>query len=78
LITELQHFFLDYGSVPQVLVGLSKKVKQIIKIKHNNVKNPNWLEANQLAIYKRGRGSELMMLSMVLVNTTWESLQRTD
>ena len=23
------------------------------------VKNPNWLEANQLAIYKRGRGVEL-------------------
>ena len=23
------------------------------------VKNPNWLEADQLAIYKRGRGVEL-------------------
>ena len=23
------------------------------------VKNPNWLEANQLAIYKRDRGFEL-------------------
>ena len=23
------------------------------------VKNPNWQEANQLAIYKRGRGVEL-------------------
>ena len=23
------------------------------------VKNPNWQEANQLAIYKRGRGFEL-------------------
>ena len=31
----------------------------IIQIKHNRVKNPNWPEANQLAIYKRGRGSEL-------------------
>ena len=30
-----------------------------IQIKHNGVKNPNWQEASQLAIYKRGRGSEL-------------------
>ena len=28
-------------------------------IKHNRVKNPNWPEANQLAIYKHGRGFEL-------------------
>ena len=28
-------------------------------MKHNWVKNPNWPEANQLAIYKRGRGFEL-------------------
>ena len=26
---------------------------------HNEVKNPNWQEADQLAIYKRGRGVEL-------------------
>ena len=26
---------------------------------HNMVKNPNWQEADQLAIYKRGRGVEL-------------------
>ena len=25
----------------------------------NRVKNPNWLEANQLAIYKCGLGAEL-------------------
>ena len=31
----------------------------MILIKHNRVKNPNWSEANQLAIYKRGRGFEL-------------------
>ena len=49
------------GSViAQVLVGPSKQLKQIIQIGHNNVKNPNWPEANQLAIYKRGRGSELV------------------
>ena len=29
-----------------------------IQIKHKWVKNPNWLEANQLAIYKRGQGFE--------------------
>ena len=28
-------------------------------IKHNRAKNPNWPEANQLAIYKHGRGFEL-------------------
>ena len=42
-----------------MLVGPSKQLKQIIQIKHNIVKNPNWPEANQLAIYKRGRGFEL-------------------
>ena len=43
----------------QVLVGPSKKLKQIIQTEHNIVKNPNWPGANQLAIYKRGRGFEL-------------------
>ena len=39
----------------QRLVGPSKQLKQIIQIEHNIVKNPNWPEANQLAIYKRGQ-----------------------
>ena len=43
----------------QMLVGPSKQLKQILQIEHNIVKNPNWPEANQLAIYKRGRGFEL-------------------
>ena len=30
-----------------------------VQIKHNIVKNPNWPEADQLAIYKCGRGFEL-------------------
>ena len=34
-------------------------MKQIIQTKYNVVKNPNWPEANQLAIYKHGRGFEL-------------------
>ena len=36
-----------------------KQLKQIIQIKHNIVKNPNWPEADQLAIYKCGQGFEL-------------------
>ena len=44
----------------QVLVGPSIKLhKEIIQIEYNMVKNPNWQEADQLAIYKRGRGVEL-------------------
>ena len=31
-----------------MLVGLSKRLKQIIQIKLNKGKNPNWPEANQL------------------------------
>ena len=34
-------------------------LKQIIQIKVNGVKNPNWPEANHFAIYKCGRGFEL-------------------
>ena len=47
------------GSViAQRLVGPRKQLKQIIQIERNKVKNPKWPEANQLAIYKRGRRSE--------------------
>ena len=42
-----------------MLVGLSKFLKQIIQIELNRVKNPNGPEANQLVIYKCGRGFEL-------------------
>ena len=45
--------------IAQILVGPSKQLKPIIQIEHNTVKNPNWTEANQLAIYKRFRGFEL-------------------
>ena len=48
------------GSVKaQVLVWPTKQLNQIIQIEQNIVKNPNWPEANQLAIYKCGRGFEL-------------------
>jgi len=36
----------------------SKQLKQIIQIKHDIV-HPNWLEANQLAIYKCSREFKL-------------------
>ena len=45
--------------IAQRLLGPSKQLKQIIQFEYNIVKNPNWPEANQLAIYKRGRGFEL-------------------
>ena len=42
-----------------MLVGRENVLKQKIHIELNRVKNPNWPEANQLAIYKRGRGFKL-------------------
>ena len=42
-----------------MLVDPTKWLKQIIQNKHNGVKNPKWLETNQLSIYKRRRGFEL-------------------
>ena len=38
------------------LIGPCKCLKQIFQRKVNRVKNPNWPETNQLAIYERGRG----------------------
>ena len=43
----------------RLLMGLSKCLKQITQIELNGVKNPNWLEADQLAIYKHDQGFEL-------------------
>ena len=46
--------------IAQKLEGPSKSMKQIIQIKYNKAENhPNWREANQLAIHKRGLGLEL-------------------
>ena len=42
-----------------MLVWPSKQLKQIFQIDRNIVNNPNWQEANQLAIYKRDRGFEI-------------------
>lgn len=38
--------------IAQVLAGPSKRLQQIIQTEHNIVKNSNWPETNQLAIYK--------------------------
>ena len=48
-------------------------MKQIIQIELNRVKNPNWPEANQLAIYKHGRGFEL---GTTVNKFSWRSEQR--
>ena len=40
---------------PIPLWDLSGIMDHFIQVVHNVVKNPNWQEANQLAIYKRGR-----------------------
>ena len=39
---------------PIPLWGLSEIMDHFIQVVHNMVKNPNWQEANQLAIYKLG------------------------
>ena len=49
-----------------MIVGPSKCLKQIIQIELNRVKNPNWPEANQLAIYKHGQGFELETYCLVV------------
>lgn len=38
--------------------GNTITVKLVVFILAQRVKNPSWPEANQLAIYKRGRGFE--------------------
>ena len=40
------------------MAGPNKSLKQLIQIELKRVKNPNWQEVNQLAIYKHGRGFE--------------------
>ena len=42
------------------LAQWKETMKQIMKMsEHNMVKNPNWQEADQLVIYKRGREVDL-------------------
>ena len=44
---------------PLPIGAFQDQCKQIVINKHNLVKNPNWREADQLAIYKRRREVEL-------------------
>ena len=44
---------------PLPIGAFQDQCKQIVINKHNLVKNPNWLEADQLTIYKRRREVEL-------------------
>ena len=44
---------------PHPIGAFQDQCKQIVINKHNLVKNPNWQEADQLAIYKRSREAEL-------------------
>ena len=44
---------------PLPVGAFQDQCKQIVISKHNLVKNPNWREADQLAIYKRSREVEL-------------------
>ena len=44
---------------PLPIGAFQDQCKQIVINKHNLAKNPNWREADQLAIYKRRREVEL-------------------
>ena len=44
---------------PLPIGAFQDQCKQTMVNKHNEVKNPNWREADQLAIYKRSREVEL-------------------
>jgi len=55
----------------------SKQLKQIIQMENNIVKNPNWPEANQLAIYKSARGFELRATAKQIHAASGQSGTRT-
>ena len=58
-ITIIFRYLSSAVIIALMLVGPSKYLKKILNMKLNRVKNPNWPEAKQLAIYKCGRGFEL-------------------
>ena len=45
-------FIYPWQCLAKRLVASTKSMKQIIQMKHKKVKNPYWLEANQLAVHK--------------------------
>ena len=47
-------------ATPSYFTDMPLKLKETnISNEHNRLKNPNWREADQLAIYKHDRGVEL-------------------
>ena len=47
-------------SYTRKFTGMPLKLRETnISNEHNRLKNPNWREADQLAIYKHNRGAEL-------------------
>ena len=58
-VTNIYLYLPSAVYIAQRLMGPCKQLKQMIQIEHNIIKNPNWLEANQLVINKSGRGFEL-------------------
>ena len=58
-ITIIFRYLSSAVIIALMLVGPSKYLKKILNMKLNRVKNPNWPEAKQLAIYKCGREFEL-------------------
>ena len=57
-------------------MGPSKQLKEIFQVEHKIVKNPIWLEANQLAIYKRGRRFELRAFEKQIQEVVRVGLER--
>ena len=61
LVTVWLHILIPLFTLSSVYGTYASGAKEMAEtnrsniIKHNRVKNPNWLEANQLAIYKRGQ-----------------------
>ena len=54
-----EHMYVCIRNWPLPIGAFQDQCKQIVINKHNLVKNPNWREADQLAIYKRRREVEL-------------------
>ena len=58
LVTVVKSRHHANGLLASTRRGFSGPMKQISEKKLNRVKNPNWQEADQLALYKRSLGVE--------------------
>ena len=54
-----EHEYMNIPNWPLPIGAFQDQCEQIVINKQNKVKNPNWWEADQLAIYKRRREVEL-------------------